>query len=281
MYYSYRELVEAKIYDNTGLYYGYLCGYSISEKPLLKACIGFNVGDYIPDADKIREMLRSKGLEVPKDLTLEELVLAARNEGIEIPYIEVKKHVDFVKGYIPLEDTVLIDVVYRRVRKGDSRVAVIILNNPREALFRGLPDSINYPRLEYIDKSIGKLVISLKNGVLGYVEEIVFSSEGIGLRINSENYRSGSILWNKFLSLARMRGFGDIVSNLESRIGSSERIDLRSYGYVYSLLKTFNAPETLYELLNESMEFEEIIVEKYIDLSWSDVLRIGDIIVAK
>jgi sporulation protein YlmC with PRC-barrel domain len=281
MYYSYKELVDAKIYDNTGLYYGYLCGYDIAEKPLLKACIGFNVGDYIPDTDKIREMLRSRGLEVPKDLTLEELVLAARNEGVEIPYIEVKKHVDFVKGYIPLENTSMIDVVYRRVHKGDSRIAVIILNNPREALFRGLPDSINYPRLEYIDKSIGKLVVSLKNGVLGYVEEIVFSSEGVGLRINSENYRSGSILWNKFLSLARMRGFKDLVSNLESRIGSSERIDLRNYGYIYSLLKTFNAPETLYELLNESIEFEEIIVEKYVDLPWSDVLRIGDIILAK
>lgn len=280
-YYSYREVIDAKIYDSTGLYFGDLCGFSINEKPLLKACLKFNVGDMVPDINRLKGLLEERGLEIPQDLTLEELVLTARNEGLEIPMKKVVSKVEFVKAFIDLDDVLLIDVVYRRVYRGNSRIAVILLKSPREAKYRGLPLPINNPYIELIDKTIGKLVVSTSNGIIGYVSEVVFSPGKVGLRIESENYRSGVILWNNFLSILETRGFSELGNLLRNNIGEHERLDLHLYGYIYHLLETYKAPSQVFELLNSNLEFEELLVEKYQDIEWDNILKIGDIIIAK
>lgn len=109
MYYSYREIIDAKVYDSEGLYYGYVCGFNLVNKPELKICIEYNIGDRIPDINSLKKELRDKGFEIPEDITLEDLVLTARNEKIEIPYIEVEKRVDFVKGFIGLNEVSIIE----------------------------------------------------------------------------------------------------------------------------------------------------------------------------
>lgn len=280
-FYSFREVIDAKIYDSTGLYYGDLCGFSVDEKPVLKACLKFNVGEHVPDIDKLRKKLEEIGLEIPEELTLEELVLTARNEGLEIPVKRVVSRVEFVKGFIDLSDILLIDVIYRRAHKGNSRTAVVLLNSPREAKYRGLPLPINDPYLELIDKTIGKLAVSISRGILGYVNEIVFSPGKIGLRVDMENYRNGVILWNNFLSILDTRGFSEICELLGNNIGESEKLDLKQYGYIYHLLETYRAPSQVFELLNANLEFEEIIIEKYQDIGWDEILKIGDIIITK
>lgn len=281
MYYSFKEAVNAYIYDSEALYYGNLCGFEISGKPFIKACIVFKIGEYIPDIDELRRRLRDKGLEVPEDISLEELVITARSEGIDIPTKVVDRVVEMVKGYIGLEDVALIDIVYRKDLGRNWRIAVVVLNKPREAVYRGLPTPFNEPSYDLLNKVYRKLVVSYRDGVIGYVDDVVFSSHGVGLRVSCINYRSGSILWNNYLALLQTRGETSLANILRENIGSSERIDLGMYGYIYSLLEKHNAPDNAYEMLNNSIEFEEEFVEKYRDVGWSDVLKIGDVILVK
>ncbi len=280
-FFSYKEIVNAGIYDSEALYYGSVCGYELKEKPEIKACLTFNIGERIPNVDELKKMLREKGLEVPEDITLEELVITARSEGLEIPYVEVESKISMVKGYVKLEDIVLIDTVYRPGPGYNWRVAVIVLNKPREALYRGLPTPYNKPYIEYAEKTLGKVVVSLSEGILGVVEDIVFAPNNIGLRIEATNYRRGTIFWNNFLALLKTRGYSEHAELLEKNIGSHEKLDIRYYGYIMDLFDKYKAPAEAYTLLNNNIEFEEEIIEKYRDLSWKKILRVGDIIIAE
>uniref|UniRef100_A0A7C4HBK5 PRC-barrel domain-containing protein n=1 Tax=Staphylothermus marinus TaxID=2280 RepID=A0A7C4HBK5_STAMA len=281
MYYSYREIVDAKVYDSEGLYYGYVCGFNLVNKPELKICIEYNIGDRIPDINSLKKKLRDKGFEIPEDITLEDLVLTARNEKIEIPYIEVEKRVDFVKGFIGLNEVSIIDTVYRKTSDNDWRLSIILLNKPREAVYRGYPLPYSNPYLEQIEKTIGKLVVNLNEGIIGYVEDIVFAPNDIGLRLNTCHYRRGSINWSNFLTLIKTRGYQEHYNMLVKEIGDRDKLDISYYGYIIHTLRKIKAPAESFNLLNNTLEFEEVIIEKYRDISWNNVLKTGDIIITK
>ncbi|MEM1675996.1 MAG: hypothetical protein QXX35_02790 [Desulfurococcaceae archaeon] len=281
MYYSYREIIDAKVYDSEGLYYGYVCGFNLVNKPELKICIEYNIGDRIPDINSLKKELRDKGFEIPEDITLEDLVLTARNEKIEIPYIEVEKRVDFVKGFIGLNEVSIIDTVYRKTSDNDWRLSIILLNKPREAVYRGYPLPYSNPYLEQIEKTIGKLVVNLNEGIIGYVEDIVFAPNDIGLRLNTCHYRRGSINWSNFLTLIKTRGYQEHYNMLVKEIGDRDKLDISYYGYIIHTLRKIKAPAESFNLLNNTLEFEEVIIEKYRDISWNNVLKTGDIIITK
>ncbi|MEM0380709.1 MAG: hypothetical protein QW607_07050 [Desulfurococcaceae archaeon] len=281
MYYSYREIIDAKVYDSEGLYYGYVCGFNLVNKPELKICIEYNIGDRIPDINSLKKKLRDKGFEIPEDITLEDLVLTARNEKIEIPYIEVEKRVDFVKGFIGLNEVSIIDTVYRKTSDNDWRLSIILLNKPREAVYRGYPLPYSNPYLEQIEKTIGKLVVNLNEGIIGYVEDIVFAPNDIGLRLNTCHYRRGSINWSNFLTLIKTRGYQEHYNMLVKEIGDRDKLDISYYGYIIHTLRKIKAPAESFNLLNNTLEFEEVIIEKYRDISWNNVLKTGDIIITK
>lgn len=281
MYYSYREIVSAKVYDSEGLHYGYVCGLNLTSKPELKICIEYNIGDRIPDIESLKKRLREKGFEIPEDISLEDLVLTARNEGLEIPYIEIEKRIDFVKSYVELSEVSVMDTIYRKGIDYDWRVSVIVLNKPREAIYRGYPLPHGVPYLEQIEKTIGKLVVSLSEGIIGFVEDIVFAPNDIGLRINTCNYRRGSINWSSFLTLFKTRGFEEHYNMLIKELGSVDKLDISQYGYIVYTLRKIKAPFEAFNLLNNAIEFEEEIVEKYRDISWKNVLKTSDIVIIK
>lgn len=277
-FFSYKEIIRAKIYDNEALYYGNVCSYELKDKVKIKACLTFNIGDRVPDINNLKKLLEKKGLEVPEDISLEELIITARNENIEIPYIEVESRVDMVKGFIDLKDIALIDTIYRPGSSYDWRIAIIVLNKPREALYRGLPVPYNKPYLEYAEKTIGKIAVSLSEGILGVVEDIVFAPDELGIRVEVSSYRRGLIYWNNFLALLKTRGYEEHAKLLEKDIGSHEKLDIKYYGYITDLLDKYKAPVEAYTLLNNNIEFEEELLEKYRDISWKKILRIGDIV---
>lgn len=280
-YYSFRELVGSKIYDSEGLYYGNVCGYELKERVELKACIELSIGDRIPNVEALKNKLRSMGFDIPEDISLEDLVLAARSERVEIPYVEVERRVELSKGYVDLNDVSVIDVIYRRGSELDWRVAVVILKEPREAIYRGYPLPYSSPYVEAIHKAVNKLVVSLSEGIIGYVEDIVFAPSSVGLRVDSNNYRRGAIMWNSFITLLKARGYEEHSKLLLERVGARDRIDIGYYGYVFDLMRKSKAPAEAYSLLNSSVEFEEEVVERYRDISWNSVLKLGDVVIAK
>lgn len=281
MYYSYREIINAKVYDSEGLYYGYVCGLNLVSRPELKICIEYNIGDKIPDIDTLKKNLREKNLEIPEDISLEDLLLAARNEGLEIPYIEVEKRVDFTKSFIELSEVSVIDNIYRKSSDYEWRVSIIVLNKPCEAVYRGYPLPYSNPYIEQIEKTKGKLVVSSSEGIIGYVEDIVIAPNDIGLRIDTCNYRRGHINWSSFLTIFKTRGFEDHYSMLIDSIGNRDKLDISYYGYIVHILRRIKAPVEAFTLLNNTIEFEEEVIEKYRDISWRDVLKTGDIVITK
>lgn len=280
-FYVYDELLNAKIYDSEALHYGYVCGYEIRNKPFLKACLFFNVGEYVPDVETLRMEIKSKGIEIPEDSSLEDLVAIARSEGIKVPYLVVKSRLEMVKGFIDLNDVAVMDVGYKPELGYECRVAVVVLNKPREAKYRGLDTPINNPTPERLLKIKGKLVVSLSKGILGFADEIVFTPGGYGIRIDSKLCRSGYINYGNIITVLESRGLIEVVNSLKSRIVPRSTVDLRFYGLIYDTLTRFNLGEEYLNLLIENTHFEEEYVDEYIDIGWNNILKIGDIVLVK
>lgn len=280
-YYVYNELLNAKIYDCEALHYGYICGYEVRNKPLLKACLFFNVGEYVPDVDTLRIEIKSRGIEVPEEAPLEDLVAIARSEGIKIPYVVVRSRLEMVKGFLDLNDVAVIDVCYKPELGYDNRVAVVILNKPREARYRGFDTPLNNPIPEQLPKIKGKLVVSLDKGILGFADEVVFTPGDYGLRVDSKFYRSGYIQYGNIITVLESRGLVEVANALKSKIMPRSTVDLRYYGLIHDTLTRFNLGEEYLNLLIENTRFEEEYTDEHVDISWNNILKIGDVVLTK
>lgn len=278
-YYTFSEIINAKIYDSEALFYGYLCGLEIRDKPYLKVCLSFKTGEYVPDLNSLRIELKSRGLDIPESATIEELIGIARSEGVKIPYVKIDSKLELTKSFIALDEVATIDYCFRPGAESDLRIAIIILNKPREARYRGLEPPLNQPSLDVLSKARGRVVVSISEGILGFVEEIVLKPGDFGLRLDSNIRRRGYIKWKDFLSTLEAQGLSDLSKYLRGAVSPLDTLDLKYYGIVLDTLSRRSGDEKLVKILNNNVVFEEEYIEEYIDISWSRVLKIGDIVV--
>lgn len=277
-YYTFREVINAKIYDSEALFYGYLCGLEIREKPFLKVCLSFRTGEYVPDVEKLKIELKARGLDIPESATIEELIGIARSEGVKIPYLKIDSKLELVKSYVSLDDVAIIDYCFKPGLETDLRVAIVVLNKPREAKYRGLEPPLNQPSLELLSKARGRVAVSVSEGILGFVDEIVFKPGDYGLRLDSNIRRRGFIKWSGFLTILETQGYADLSKYLKGAVSPLDTLDLKYYGLITSILSKQNADDKVVKALNDTVVFEEEYVEEYIDISWSRILKIGDIV---
>ncbi|MEM0381015.1 MAG: hypothetical protein QXT88_01200 [Desulfurococcaceae archaeon] len=277
-YYTFMEVINAEIYDSEALFYGYLCGLEIRNKPFLKVCLSFKTGEYVPDVEKLKNELRTRGLDIPESATVEELIGIARSEGIKIPYLKIPSKLELVKSYVSLDDVALIDYCFKPGLESGLRIAIVVLNKPREAKYRGLEPPLNQPSLELVNKAKGKIAVSISEGILGFVDEIVFKPGDYGLRLDSNIRRRGFIKWSSFLTILETLGYVDLSKYLRGAVSPLDILDLKYYGLIMSVLNKQNIDEKLVKALNDNVVFEEEYVEEYIDISWNRILKIGDIV---
>ncbi len=274
-FYSVEELRNAEIYDSLGLYYGNVCGVEYREdEPRIKACIIFKAEEAVPDTKRIRELLEAKGVKVGEE-SLEILVLLAREHGLDIPYRVVEKNVEMVKGFIKVAEIKLIDTYSELARKN----TIILLNSPREARYRGRPlkQEKPAPKPEYIR---GKTVVSLREGVLGKAVDIVIGPGQPGLRVK-RFMGGGYIAWLKFLNDLKTisRKYYEILAVIRDPL-IHRRISIEEYDTLVETMRSKGVPEEIIKRLDNYIE-ASAQQNIYIDIPWSDVEVVNDIIVIK
>ncbi len=279
MFLSPGELYKGLIIDSEGLEYGFVCDVDLSDEPVIRACIEFSGEGEYPDVESLKQMISDLGYEVSDDTGLEELVLIARREGLKIPYTRASTRIRLVKGIIKPEEILVVDTIYKYRVMDDMKTTVIVLNNPREARYRGLKTPYGEVKPVKPSRVIGKLVVDLGEGILGWIETIVFGCGGIGLRINTRFSRGGRINYDEFLNkLDNLNP--EIGEKIRKKIQYSGFIDVSYYGEIWRILEEINAPDNAFKLLNESVELEPYYIE-YRDIPWNTITRINDIVLTK
>ncbi len=278
-FYSIQEIMGALIYDSEGLYYGYLCNIKIDLSIKMYVCIDFNVDDIVPDKERLVKLLRSKGLSVSEEETLEYLIYRAREEGIDIPKKKVSKSISMVKGVITIDDIQLIDDFIDYSSR--ERRILILLDKPKEAMYRGIPISKKPPSITQ-ENIKDKYVVSLSRGFLGRALEVVIGAKELGIRIKKKGNITGYISWLAFLNTLKKKGYMKLYNRLSEYIDpyTTPRIELKMLDQIMEFLRETSAPGEVSDLIKKYIVVEET-GSMYEDIPLSNVLKIHDIIIVK
>ncbi len=273
-FYLLDEYMDSLIVDSEGLIFGRGCGYEYySSGVRIKVCIEVKAQRVIPNRDKLVEILRHRGVDIPVDATLEFLVVRAREEGLDIPLIEVTSDIKIVKSYIDPSEIYLVD------RMPDARL-LVLLSSPREALFRGisLQEEIPPPSPDLVE---GKIVVSLSRGLIGFAQSIVLGPKEAGIRVAQTGRGEFYFAWLAYLSEVKKRGYTKIYSKLAEYADpyKKKRLPLEALREVEDILVREDAPRDLIELIGKYIKSESIGV--FIDLPWSSIKKLRDVIIVE
>ncbi len=281
-FYSLAELRGAIIVDSEGLIYGLLDDLRfLPDDVLLVAVVEASARDLVVDRDRLVEELRSRGVEVGGEDTLEYLVARAREEGLDIPVREAVRPMKLVKGFISIREVLWADKA--TLRKGEDlrEVKVILLKTPREARFRGIraQETLSIPKPEELK---GKLVLSLSEGILGYAGDIVIGPGEPGLRAYKGMGVEGYINWLAFLSRLKKSGHRELYERLADYRDPlrNTRLDISLLGEVKRLLRELEAPPAVLGLLEQHVDRRPVL-GSYRDIPWSKVRKIRDVIIVE
>ncbi len=256
-----------KVYDAYGLYYGYICGYEVEENIVLRICVDVDYEKLIPDIEKLKNMLRERGVDA-EESTLEELVATARRLGLDIPFKSVREPLVMVKAIVSVDEVAVVDVT-------EDEEVIIVLREPRQARYRGLTAEPR-PSLRH---AVGKTVVSFTKGYLGKIVAIAIGPGRVALK--AVRYGLKFLSWPHYISSLRAQGLTDLASKLVEEIGDplvTRRLPVSQLKRVEEALERLRAPRVAFELLAKSVQAEE---EHATIIDWERVKYTGDIVVTE
>ncbi len=158
------------------------------------------------------------------------------------------------KGVVPTEE---IECV------ADGPEMVLVLNTSREASYRGIPPK--EPMYQDLKEVKGKLVVSLSGSVLGRASGVVIGPREPGIRVGER-----VVNWIRFVRDVKRRD-PKLGSKLESRLDP---------------LKNPKVPREEVEKVLKEMGMERDLssyIEERIcrDIPWSQILKIGDVVLVR
>ena len=280
-FYGLEEIRDAIVVDSEGLRYGHVKDFQVVEDNVyLVVYTATRVNELTIDVDKLVALLRER-VSLSGSEPLELLVSIARREGLDIPYRIAEREVEWLKGLIPASEVTLIDVKRIVVDDYDSLVKIVLLNTPREALFRGLKPQQSKP-VYRVDQVLGKLVVSKSEGILGIAREVVIAPGSVGVRVYSVRSMRKVINWIAFTSQLKRQGFREAYERLvECRDPYKySKLDYSLLPEIEGVLKDVRGRDTVLELINRFIEVEKTGVE-YRDVPLGRVLRIGDLVIVE
>jgi hypothetical protein len=282
-FFGINELRDARVYDSEALFYGVLDGLVFREGTVfLKLAIEVKARQPVVDVERLRRRLVESGAKLGGEEPVEYLVARAREEGLDIPYRVAEKPVRLTKALVPVKEVAIADSkkLWRGMESREERV--IVLRTPREARYRGREIRVEMPAVPEPSELRGKLVVSLSDGILGYAEEIVIGPGEPGIRVSHGQGVAGYINWIAFLNTLKKRGLIDLYEKLAEHYDplASPRLDITMLPSIERLLKSLGAPSHAKQLLHEHV-MSEPLRGSYTDIPWSNVLKIGDIVITK
>ncbi|MEM0027799.1 MAG: hypothetical protein QXD38_07750 [Ignisphaera sp.] len=280
-FYSFDEIRDAMVVDSEALIYGYVKELQIVDSDVrLSVYTAFRVSELAVDVEKLAHILSSRGLASGNE-PLEVLVSIARREGLDMPYRVAEKDVVWLKGFVSLDEVQLIDVKRVSVDDFDSVVKIVLLSTPREASFRGLP--VQHQKSVYrIEQILNKLVVSVSRGLLGICKEVVVAPKTVGFRVYRVRSRRRVVNWIAFTSNIKRLGYRDVYERLvEFRDPYRfSKLDLSVAREVENILKGFRDWEKIAKVMESFVEEEQEAAE-YEDIAYSDIVKVGDIVIVK
>jgi hypothetical protein len=280
-FFSLDEIRDAMVIDSEGFIYGYVKDLQVLEEDVgLAVYISSRVNEPVVDVEKLQSILSSRA-SLRGDEPLELLVSLARRDGLDIPYKVAEKEVKWLKGFVPVSEIQLIDIKRTSVDNIDSLIKVILLKTPREAIFRGLP--ARGPKPVYrVDQVLNKIIVSMSRGVLGIAKEVVIGAGEIGFRVYRVRSFKKVVNWIAFTAQVKRLGFKEAYERLvEFRDPYRfSKLDVSIAKDVEEVLKDLKEKDKVVVLLQEFVEVEPGAIE-FEDISSSDVVKVGDVVISK
>jgi hypothetical protein len=280
-FFSLDEIRDAMVIDSEGFIYGYVKDLQVLEEDVgLAVYISSRVNEPVVDVEKLQSILSSRA-SLRGDEPLELLVSLARRDGLDIPYKVAEKEVKWLKGFVPVSEIQLIDIKRISVDNIDSLIKVILLKTPREAIFRGLP--ARGPKPVYrVDQVLNKIIVSMSRGVLGIAKEVVIGAGEIGFRVYRVRSFKKVVNWIAFTAQVKRLGFKEAYERLvEFRDPYRfSKLDVSIAKDVEEVLKDLKEKDKVVVLLQEFVEVEPGAIE-FEDISSSDVVKVGDVVISK
>jgi|UniRef100_A0A7J2U4C5 sporulation protein YlmC with PRC-barrel domain len=280
-FFSLDEIRDAMVIDSEGFIYGYVKDLQVLEEDVgLAVYISSRVNEPVVDVEKLQSILSSRA-SLRGDEPLELLVSLARRDGLDIPYKVAEKEVKWLKGFVPVSEIQLIDIKRTSVDNIDSLIKVILLKTPREAIFRGLPARGSKP-VYRVDQVLNKIIVSMSRGVLGIAKEVVVGAGEIGFRVYRVRSFKKVVNWIAFTAQVKRLGFKEAYERLvEFRDPYRfSKLDVSIAKDVEEVLKDLKEKDKVVVLLQEFVEVEPGAIE-FEDISFSDVVKVGDVVISK
>jgi hypothetical protein len=275
------EIRDAMVVDSEGFIYGYVKDFQVVEDDVkLVVYISSKVNELVVDVEKLKSMLSTRA-SLRGDEPLELLVSIARRDGLDIPYKVAEKEFVWLKGFVSVSEIQLIDVKRVSVDDIDSIIKAVLLKTPREALFRGIPIQSAKP-IYRVDQVLNKIVVSMSRGVLGIAKEVVVGAGEIGFRVYRVRSFKKVVNWIAFTAQVKKLGFKEAYERLvEFRDPYRfSKLDVSIAKDVEEVLKDLKEKDKVVVLLQEFVEVEPGAIE-FEDISSSDVVKVGDVVISK
>jgi len=297
------ELLDALVIDSEGYVYGKVGKIKISEDEVLLL-----VNEYKPDVktvvdvaslkeellkgakknfgSRLRRMTLSDILakDVRKDLGLglddqladEHFLKYAERLGIPIRYTKVASERKDQKGAVSLNEIKTIKTTVIGREKGTTVIRVILLREPKEAAFRGIPVQENAP-YRSTEAVKDKLVLETNGQALGYVDSVVLFDSMPGIRVYVSK-TGGLVNLSLLTRYLEESGQSDVADLMRKQLMNPE---LNRYNAEIEEVEDFMRQTRLSFRVPEKIISSHHTREFVADIPWNNIHKIGDVILLK
>jgi sporulation protein YlmC with PRC-barrel domain len=181
------------------------------------------------------------------------------------------------KGTITLNDIKTIRISVIGKEKWTKVVKIILLHEPKEAMFRKIPtqEKVPYRTTETIKD---KLVLDADGNALGFVDSVILFQDTPGVRVYVSK-PSGRVSISLFTRYLEEIGRSDFAALVRKRF--MEYPESHRYTATVEELEDFMSQMKLSFKLPENVMTSQDTREFVADIPWSEINKIGDVILLK
>lgn len=298
------ELLGATIIDSEGYVYGKVEKISITEDEIIllayeekpdvktvvdadnlketllkdvKKSIGLKLRGITPN-DTLTENIRKElGLRLDEKLSDEHYEKYAERLSLPLPLTKATIDRREEKGTVTLNEVKTMKVTVIGKEKWTKTVKVILLHEPREAVFRRIPVQKKVP-YRNTDVLKDKLVLDSDGKALGYVDSVVLFQEMPGIRVYVSRV-SGQVSLSMLARYLEESGKSDAAGLLRKHF--ADYPDSHRYTLTLDELDDFMNSTKISFVLPENIITNQGTRDLVADIPWDAINKIGDVVLLK
>lgn len=224
-------------------------------------------------AEKVRKEL---GLGAEEKLGDEHYIKYAERIGVSVPRVKATVARKEQKGTVNLNEVKTIRLTVIGKEKETRLIKIILLGEPKEAVFRKIPiqEKVPYRSSEVLKD---RLVLDAEGNALGYVDSVVLFQDMLGIRIYVTKI-GGQVnltLLTKFLEEIGQSEAAELVEkHFENQKSSRNIVEVEE-------LESFMREKSLAFRFPERVVASQGIREFVADIPWDAIGKIGDVVLLK